>query len=53
MEKPLVSLCASANRVKWWQRFYDSCKGNTIPWEIVFVGNVKPTFTLPDNFKFI
>lgn len=53
MEKPIVSLCASANRVKWWLRFYESLKGHKIPWEVIFVGNVKPDFDLPDNFKWI
>src|SRR3990167_967619 len=48
-----VSLVASANRIQWWMRFYDSLKENTLNWEIVFVGNIKPDFALPENFKFI
>lgn len=52
MEKPVVSLVASANRIEWWMRFYESLKNNTIPFEVVFVGNVQPNFTLPDNFRF-
>lgn len=42
MEKPIVSLVASANRVEWWPRFLNSLKENTIPYEVVFVGNVRP-----------
>ena len=48
-----VSLVASANRFKWWMRFYDSLKGNKLNWEVVFVGDKRPDFTLPDNFKYI
>ncbi|KKL63470.1 hypothetical protein LCGC14_2174770 [marine sediment metagenome] len=54
MEKNIqVSLFASAVRTKDWMRFYDSLKNNTINWEVVFVGNKKPDFDLPENFKFI
>jgi hypothetical protein len=48
-----VSLCASANRIKWWPRFYNSLKGNKIEYEVIFVGNIYPDFELPKNFKFI
>lgn len=53
MEEIQVSVVASANRVKWWQRFYDSLKGNTIKWEVIFVGDTEPIYTLPDNFHWI
>jgi len=48
-----VSLVASANRVEWWKRFYDSCLGNKISWEVIFVGDKKPIHDLPPNFKHI
>ena len=48
-----ISLVASANRVEWWKRFYDSCTGNTIPWEVIFVGDKKPIHDFPSNFKHI
>lgn len=53
MERPLISLCASANRIEYWMRLYNSLKGNTISWEIIFVGDRKPNFELPSNFKYI
>jgi hypothetical protein len=34
-------------------RFYESLRGNTIPYEVIFVGNVRPNFPLPANFKHI
>ncbi len=45
-----ISLVASANRIKWWMRFYNSLKGNKIPYEVIFVGDTAPDFTLPENF---
>ena len=48
-----VSLVASANRFQWWMRFYNSLKGNKLNWEVVFVGDKRPDFTLPDNFKYV
>lgn len=50
---PKISICASAIRPENWMNLYNSLKSNTIPFEIVFVGNVKPNFSLPDNFKYI
>ncbi len=51
--KPIISLVASANRIEWWLRFYGSLAGNKTPWEVIFVGNIKPNFELPPNFKHI
>lgn len=53
MEKPKISLVASAVRTFAWQNFYDSLKGNKYPIEVVFAGNKKPDFELPSNFKYI
>ncbi len=53
MEQPKISLCASAIRVAFWKQFYDSCTGNKIPFEVIFVGSVKPNWELPENFKYI
>lgn len=53
MKNIQVSLVASANRIRWWMRFYDSLKYHKINWEIVFVGDTTPSFTMPDNFKWI
>jgi len=55
MEKPLVSLFASAARPKDWVKFLDSLKDNTIPYEVIFAGPNKPTFDLSKypEFKYI
>jgi len=48
-----VSLVASANRTDWWNRFYNSLKGNKINWEVIFVGDTPPKNKMPDNFRWI
>lgn len=53
MNKIDISICASAIRTKWWQEFYNSLKGNSVKYEVIFVGNKKPEFELPYNFKWI
>lgn len=50
MSNPVISLCASAVRVKDWKAFYRSTVNNSIPYEVVFVGDVQPDFDLPRNF---
>jgi hypothetical protein len=53
MDNIQISLIASANRVDFWPRFYNSLCGNTINWEIIFVGDTAPKFSLADNFRWI
>ena len=67
MEKPVISIISSAIKVQYWMEFYTSINNtpdpNTpsypgapkydIPFEFVFVGNVRPSFALPENFHFI
>ena len=54
-----ISLVASANRpivqggFKNWERFMNSLKGNKLNYEVIFVGNVKPPYPMPDNFRHI
>ena len=48
-----VSLVASANRVEWWDRLYNSLLGNALNWEVIFVGDKPPLHTMPPNFKWI
>lgn len=51
MTNPTLSVIATAIHTEFWQKVYtDLNVGNTIPFEIVFVGNVRPTFSLPPNF---
>ena len=52
MDKPVFSLIAAAHRTKDWMSFYNSIKTN-LPFEVIFVGEKTPDFTLPDNFKYI
>jgi hypothetical protein len=53
MSNVKISLCASANRVEWWQRFYNSLQYNNIEWEVIFVGDRKPIHNFPPNFKWV
>lgn len=50
-----ISLVASANRIEWWPRFLNSLKGNNVKYEVIFVGNVEPTFdvSLYPELKYI
>lgn len=50
---PDVSIFMAAARPKWWERMYDSLKGNRCSYEIIAVGPNEPVHKLPDNFKFI
>ena len=49
MGSPTISIYLSAIRPQLWQRMYDSLSLNNVSFEIIFVGDVSPTFTLPDN----
>ena len=54
MSEPLVSIISTAIRTQYWLEMYKNvAETNTIPYEFVFVGNVKPTFPLPPNFFYI
>jgi len=54
MEKPIISLFASAVKTYFWLDMYEQLSlDNKVPFEIVFVGNVKPDFDLPENFYYI
>ncbi len=53
MGKPGISLFASAYRTKYWLDLYNSIGENSVDFELVFVGPIKPSFTLPRNFKYI
>jgi len=48
-----VSIVASAARVQAWDRFYNSLKGNSYNWEVIFVGPVPPLNDMPENFRWI
>ena len=50
---PDISIYGTAYRPDLWMRFYDSIGENKASFEVIFAGPNKPTYTLPDNFKFI
>jgi len=52
-KEAIISFFGTANRPWLWPRLYNSLSSNTVPFEIIFVGDHQPTFTLPDNFHFI
>ena len=53
-EKIIISVVASAVHTQYWMELYNSlAKANTVPFELIFVGNKQPDFELPENFSFI
>jgi hypothetical protein len=53
MYKYDVSLFGSSNKPDLWMRMYNSSLKNKSSFQVVLVGDVKPDFELPNNFKFI
>ena len=52
--KPKISICAPAIRIHLWKNFAKSLLSNTIPYEIIFVGNVEPTISIKEyNIQWI
>ncbi len=49
---PIISVISSAHRTKDWMDFYNSIKTN-LEFEVIFVGEKRPDFELPPNFKYI
>lgn len=52
-KEPVISLFAPAIYPENWMGLYKSLSSNEVPYEIIFVGDKAPEFTLPDNFHFI
>ena len=51
---PVFSIIATAVRVGIWEEYYNSIVNDTsFPFEIVFVGDKRPDFQLPSNFRYI
>ena len=48
--EPIVSICASANRVQYWPDFLESLRHNKTPYEVIFVGDVIPPKELLDKY---
>lgn len=46
MNEIKFSLCASAIRSKNWEKVLQSLKSNTVKYEVIFAGNIKPEFDL-------
>ncbi len=51
--KPLVSVFMAARRPYNWLRLYRRISTSSVPFEMIFVGPVKPEFALPENMKYI
>lgn len=49
----VVSFFGSANRPWLWKGLYGSLSKNSVPFELILVGNRIPKFKLPDNFHFV
>lgn len=48
--RPVISLFSSAIYTGFWTTVYERLQStNRTPFEIIFVGNIKPTFKLPSN----
>ncbi|KKM86888.1 hypothetical protein LCGC14_1274460 [marine sediment metagenome] len=50
---PVISCFGAAIRTDKWIRFYDSLSTNKTSFEVIFIGDKRPDFTLPDNMRFI
>jgi hypothetical protein len=50
MKEPKISICASAARPRFWNRFWNSLVWNDIPFEVIFVGPKPPNEDFPENF---
>lgn len=48
-----ISLFGPSIRPELWMRLYRSLSSNAVPFEIIFVGNRLPDFSLPNNIHFI
>ena len=53
MGRPVISIIGPANKSHYWGVFHYAFTRSAIPWEIVFCGNAKPDFRLPENFTYI
>jgi len=53
MTIPTISVICSASRPENWMGLYESIGENDVSIELVFVGPNRPTYDLPDNFRFI
>lgn len=51
--KPIISLFGTAVRTDLWPRLYSSLATNTVPFELILVGDNRPNFELPENFRYI
>jgi hypothetical protein len=50
-----ISLCCSAIHTNCWEKALNSLRNNTVKYEVIFVGDVKPEFNLSNypEFKYI
>ena len=53
MDNPVVSVFVPGIRTDKWLRFYKSLKSNRVSFEIIFIGDKRPKFDLPDRVRFV
>jgi hypothetical protein len=53
MEETPITVVVPAIKTKLWMNLYDSLSINTVPFELIFIGNVYPDFDLPKNVRHI
>lgn len=54
MANELITVVAPAIRVQWWLQLHEAfTKTNDVKFKMIFVGHIKPEYTLPDNFTHI
>jgi len=55
MSNPIVSVISSAVRPHYWMEMHNQINYDAanVSFEFVFVGNVRPNFALPENFRHI
>jgi len=51
--KPIISVYAPSIRPELWVRIHSSLSKSDVSFELIFVGHVPPTFTLPGNIVHI
>ncbi|MHA1469763.1 MAG: thiamine pyrophosphate-dependent enzyme [Candidatus Asgardarchaeia archaeon] len=51
--KPIVSVVSPAIKIDFWKEYYDGLQENYIPFEVIFIGHIRPDFELPENFRYI
>jgi len=49
----IVAVVAPAIKIQFWKEIYMTLSKGKVPFHLVFVGHVRPSFNLPPNFTYI